>query len=251
MNKYIENLLPRLKRYSADLSRLENFVDLPWIFKDVNNIIHKYIFKRDGDLIISSNGIPNLGTWEYLSVAKSILINHISNPLLLRQFYVDSKIMVLQTDGSNENFILVNENLLDFKNAENYLKEMFEIKYKISKIQLLDGSYLEIEDFENSDNNKVYIEGCDVEDGILTTIDRERKFCINNSKITDIFMTSQYNTKQGLLTIENSYLVNSQIGKYAILNDKIAPDDKYKIGFLDYIYVKNGKVTTKKNYNNS
>ncbi len=52
MKAYLENLLPRIKQYSQSLDKKELFVDVPWVLIDPDLNQHKYIFKRDGQLII-------------------------------------------------------------------------------------------------------------------------------------------------------------------------------------------------------
>ena len=67
MNHYINNILPRLKEFSESLDRKEVFIDHPWVIVDDNLNQEKYIFKRNGDLIMSLNGQVTIGKWEYLS----------------------------------------------------------------------------------------------------------------------------------------------------------------------------------------
>ena len=65
MKLYLNNLLSRLKQYSENLDRKEIFIEIPWVIVDDNQNQQKYIFKRNGDLI----------KWEYLSAARSLLID--------------------------------------------------------------------------------------------------------------------------------------------------------------------------------
>ncbi len=51
-----------------------------------------------------------------------------------------------------------------------------------------------------------------------------------------------YNTNRGKITIEKQEGFNPAIGDFAYQNDTVAPDGKYKLGFLWYIFVKDGKI---------
>lgn len=62
---------------------------------------------------------------------------------------------------------------------------------------------------------------------------------VNEEKTKDIKYV-QYKTEYGLIEIEPTA---NRIGKKAYLDGKLAPDGKYKLGFLDSIIVKNGYIT--------
>ena len=132
MNKYLTNLIQRLKEFSANLDKIEFFVDVPWVIVDENLNQQKYIFKRNGDLIMSLNGQVNIGKWELLSAARSILIDRIQDKILLNQNFIDPAVMILKKDGFNdENLILANQILIPDLNVTEYLKQLYYQKNKI------------------------------------------------------------------------------------------------------------------------
>jgi hypothetical protein len=67
MKQYLNNLLPRIKQFSESLDKKESFIDTPWVIVDEDLNQQKYIFKRNGELIMSLNGQVSIGKWEYLS----------------------------------------------------------------------------------------------------------------------------------------------------------------------------------------
>ncbi|WP_026976694.1 hypothetical protein [Flavobacterium tegetincola] len=251
MKLYIENILPRIKEFSNSLDRKEVFVDIPWITIDENLAQHKYIFKRDGELVMSCNGQVNIGKWEYLSTAKSLLIDRNVDKILLNQYFVDPAIMVLQLDGPNTNFLLANEQVIPDFNVESYLKKLYYEKKNIKIISLTDGNAFELENFEGIYlDRKVTINGENVEDGLFKNANYPNKYIIKNSKIFKLLYDKDYNTDIGLLRVEQEFLYNTpSTGDNVYLNNNAAPDGKYKVGFMNYIYVLSGKITSKKNYN--
>lgn len=249
MNLYLENLLPRIKQYSKDLDHQEIFVDISWITIDENQKQYKYIFSRNGDLIMSSNGQVKIGKWEYLSGAKSLLINRIDDKILVNQYFVDSAIMALKLDGVNENFILANENIIPDFNVSSYLQKLYWKKNNIGAINLQNKSILEIADFDDGIfNNSVLINGESVADGTLEQLNTGKKYEIINSRINRVLIDKIYKSDKGDLVIEYESYIGYRSGDIVKMNGNPAPDDKYKIGFMKYLYVKNGRVVTKKTY---
>ena len=126
MKLYLSNLLPRLQEYSLSLDKKEVFVEKPWVIVDENLNQQKYIFRRDGELIMSLNGTVKIGSWEYIAAAKSLLINRIQDKILLNQFFIDPAVMVLKKDGfKDENLIMANEILIPDLDVTTYLKKIY------------------------------------------------------------------------------------------------------------------------------
>src|SRR5690625_2626021 len=99
MKLYLSNLLPRLKQFSQSLDQIELIVDQPWVFIDNNLNQQKYIFKRNGELIMSYNGSVTVGQWEYISSARSLLIDRKTDKILLNQNFINNAVMILKRDG--------------------------------------------------------------------------------------------------------------------------------------------------------
>ena len=100
---------------------MEIFVEKPWVIIDENQNIQKYIFKRNGELIMSLNGQVTVGRWEYLSSAKSLLIDRVQDKMLLNQNFIDPAVMILKKDNLyDDSLILANEILLPDLNVMNY-----------------------------------------------------------------------------------------------------------------------------------
>lgn len=249
MNLYIENLLPRLRQYGQDIDRKELFIEIPWITIDKDQKQHKYIFKRNGELIMSSNGQVNIGTWEYLSTSKSLLIDRNVDKILLKHYFVDYAVMVLRLDGdTNNKFILANELIIPDFNIEDHFREIYYKRHNIKPIKLKDGTFLEMLNYQGSETDvQVTIDGENVPDGIF---DAEtyypKKYQIRNSFIARVLEDKEYMTDKGVLSVEQKQFHSPYLGDTVMMNGEPAPNGKYKIGFLKYLYIKDGKISSKK-----
>jgi hypothetical protein len=108
MKEYISNILPRIANFSQSLDKKELLVDQPWTAIDEQSF-HQYIFKRDGKLIISVNSNVQIGSWEYISPAESLLIVTDDNKTLLKLSFFNNAVLILQRPGNSEEpWILLN-----------------------------------------------------------------------------------------------------------------------------------------------
>lgn len=119
---WLKNLLPRLESISKSLDQQELFIDQPWIFTDESGNRHQYIFLRSNELVLSVNGSVIMGTWKYISAAKSLLIDTTVEKLLLKHAFIDEGVLILKKDGPADiPFILVNERVIPDLNLQEYL----------------------------------------------------------------------------------------------------------------------------------
>ena len=244
MNHYINNILPRLKEFSESLDRKEVFIDHPWVIVDDNLNQEKYIFKRNGDLIMSLNGQVTIGKWEYLSAARSLLIDRIQDKILLNQNFIDPAVMILKKDGfKDENLILINEILLPDLNAVGHLKKLFYRKSNIAVRQLKSGEFLELYNFDGVvTGHNVTIEGSPVSDGYFELASSKTKYLIEGSKIKKVMELEDYDTDKGQLVVEQQEYYSAAKGDSVFQNGSPAPDGKYRIGFMKHLIVENGII---------
>jgi len=244
MKDYINNLIPRLRGFSASLDKKELFIEMPWVVVDNDLNQQKFIFRRDGELIMSLNGQVTIGKWEYLSAAQCLLIDRIKDKVLLNQEFIDPALMILKKDGfKDENFIMVNERLIPDLNVFNYLKRLYDHKFKISTVQLNDGRILEISDYQGYVNsNLVSINGDQIDDCELVKANNFIKYLIRDSRLMSVYYMIQYKTNRGEILIEQRVREFRSKGDSVFQDSLPAPDGKYKLGFLSHIEVKDGKV---------
>jgi len=243
MKHYILNLIPKLKQFSENLDRKEVFCEFPWVIIDENLNQQKYIFKKDGSLIMSLNGAVTIGKWEYLSAAKSLLIDRITDKILLNQNFIAPAVMVLKKDGlKDDNFILVNQQLLPNLNAQEYLQKLYYEKNNIVVKKLKTGQYLELNNYKGYPVDAIAtINGVPVEDATIH-VDTDKKYQIKNSKVAKVLVDTTYNTNKGIISIEQTEFFAPAVGDLVFQNDQLANDGKYRLGFLNSITVKDGRI---------
>jgi hypothetical protein len=241
MIKYVSNIIPRIKAFSESLDRMEIFLEAPWVMIDENGNQQKYIFRRNGELIMSMNGTVTIGRWEYISAAKSLLINRVKDTILLNQDFVDHAVMILRLDGRDESkFILANDNVIPDLDVAKYLKELYYTRNEIRIVETTDGVKLEVADAYYN-YLAVSIDGIAVPDGIMN-YQPKRRIIVEKGCIKKILLKTEYKSDKGIIEIESDANSVIQSGDLVFLNEAPAPDGKYRIGLFNSVVVLNGRV---------
>jgi len=124
MWQYIKNIIPRIQQFSGKLDHVESFVDKPWILIDEDENTHEYVFLRDHRLILSVNGKAIQGNWELLPTGK-LLINRVTDQVLLEHAYIDEGILLLKISGGKDlPFMLINEKVITDRDPVKYLQRV-------------------------------------------------------------------------------------------------------------------------------
>ncbi|GAB2549315.1 hypothetical protein [Rufibacter soli] len=214
MKTFISDLIPKLKRYSHNLDNLTLLTDKHWVIIDEIDLAKNvYIFRKNGQLIISQNGKVEKATWEYLG-NNSILIDRDQDSYLFRHGFFDENVLALKVDGKEEYAFMINENSYEgeinsFEKITNFLK----LKYLDSNT----GSF------------------------IINSINLELN---NHNKIAPKVKVEKYTTSKGIIEIETEGIYNTvSIGNPVYTNKNPTPNGKYKIGFLFYIHIKDGLIS--------
>jgi hypothetical protein len=246
MKVYLKNLVKQLKNYSLTLSKSSILTDKPWAMIDDEIEMQKLIFKKDKELIMSKNGIVTIGKWDYFSEAKSLLIDRIENKILCKEEFIDEAILILKLDGTEDRyFTLANENLIPDLDINEYLKKLRTDKLNLAFVEISDGRVLEI---SRSDpygpillGQLCFIDGSEAPDGIYLT-QKGSRFHVFDHRLRKITTMYKYFTKERQEVIieqgNSSYALDDQV----FINSELAPDGKYKFGFMKTIVVKNGRI---------
>ncbi len=147
MQTFISDIIPQIQRFSQKLDDLTILTNQHWVVVDeIDKSKNVYIFRKNNELLISSNGEVEKGRWEYLG-NNSLLIDKKDKSYLFKHGFFDENILALKIDGRNEYAFLVNENkydgelnsfnrVIDFL-SRNYLnpaiQKTIEAKYEIEK----------------------------------------------------------------------------------------------------------------------
>jgi hypothetical protein len=248
----IGEVLPNIKEYTESLSRKAIFVNQPWVIVNSNGgNTEKLIFKKNGELVMSHNGKVEVGKWEYLTVANSLLIDRNKDKVLLNQEFVDEAIMIMSYDGNADKFfVLANENIITDLNVERYLRNLFYSNNNVAVIQTKDNKKYEIAcksfDQEIRIDDIVFYNMTRVND-VEFTSKNDVKYYVRDGKVFKKSEKKNIKTKSGeLLEIESFYYNypynNIRKGDIVKIGNNKAPDGVYKLGFLRKITVRNGIV---------
>lgn len=112
MKTYLFDTFNRYKRFSEELDAKTILCNKSWwVFNDNGNK-EVYIFQNDGTLIISIKGRVSYSTWKYISANQSIIITSDEQSYMVIPAFVDSNILALQVDGTDEYAFLIDEQRL-------------------------------------------------------------------------------------------------------------------------------------------
>lgn len=84
-----------------------------WVVIDtIDKTKNVYIFRKNNELLVSSDGEVEKGRWEYLG-NNSLLIDKKDKSYLFKHGFVDENVLALKIDGREEYAFMVNENKYD------------------------------------------------------------------------------------------------------------------------------------------
>ena len=108
MKAYLMSLPKSLEGISDRLNVRSLLCAKTWVvFHEEKKVI--FIFQKDGSLIVSQNGVASKGKWEYIKPNKTILVEAVDVMLLLHPTFVDDVLFILQQDGTDGYFVLIDE----------------------------------------------------------------------------------------------------------------------------------------------
>jgi hypothetical protein len=257
MQNYVLNLLPRLREFNQTLDKKEILIDQPWVLTGDHSGKQQFIFRRNGQLIQSVNGHAEMGTWEYIAAAKSLLIQSDSTNLLLNHAFFDKGVLLLRKDGSEEApWMLANEHIIPDLDVEKYLKNLIGAKDKLGWLQLTSGEEMEFDNPFSSgiqEGAGVRMDGMEVPNG--TYISSDDKLCleVSNSSVTRLYIKNDYLTDKGTITIQEISNQGPPLkkGLKVWLGQQPAPTNRYTFEdeqvLVKYVDVENGVIIKVKN----
>jgi len=211
MKTFLSDIFPKIQRYSEKLDNLTLLTNQHWVSIDgllSNKTV--YIFRSNNELLVSTNGKVEKAKWEYLG-NKSLLIDKKTESYLFKHGFFDENILALKVDSSEEYAVFVNENKYD--GELNSIERVFDF---------LKRKYLE--------------------PSIKSTIENTTRQVFNPIQ-TKIKPFGVFKTDKGDINVELNFkgaipAMNNKVFK----NDVLAKDGKYKLGFMNYIVIRNGII---------
>lgn len=215
MKTFFSDIIPKIQLFSQKLDNLTLLTNQHWVMIDeLNNDKIVYIFRTNNELLLSKNGKVEKAKWEYLG-NNSLLIDTNEESFLFKHGFFDENILALKIDNKNEYMFLINENKYDGElNSIDRVIDFLTTKYVEPKTKK------------------------SIEETTGLRLSQP-----NVKKEIELFLSS-HNTSEGLLEIEQTHELYLDIrpGRKAYLNGDQAPDGKYKIDFMFYVHIKDGKV---------
>jgi len=109
MRTFIADIIPSIQRYSQRLDDLTRLTNQHWVsLGEINDAKKVYIFRTNGQLLISKDGLVDKGSWEYLG-NQSLLLDTTEGSYLLKHGFFDENVIALKLDSSNAYAFFVNE----------------------------------------------------------------------------------------------------------------------------------------------
>ena len=108
MKTFILDTFNKYKRLSKELDAKTILCNKSWQVFNNSGEKEIYIFQEDGSLIISTNGKAIIAKWSFITANDTVLISHNGSSYLMKPFFNDDNLFVLQLDGTNEySFLLM------------------------------------------------------------------------------------------------------------------------------------------------
>lgn len=213
MKTFISDLIPKLKQFSQKLDDLALLTNQHWVVvDDISNNKNVYIFRANNDLLISQNGKVEKAKWEYLG-NNFLLIDRKDESYLFKHGFFDKNILALKVDSKEEYAFLINENKYDGElNSIERVLDFLKKTYLDSPIE----KFIEVK----IDSPKV---------------DTPLKIVLVSHK-----------SNKGILEFEQTHkeYLDLDYGQKVFLEGKPAPNGKYRLDFLRYIHIKEGRITS-------
>ena len=214
MDKYIKNLLPRLKQYGKKLNKIEDFVDKTWVLYEPGKSFQSFRFMRKNKLLITVSGIVQEHEWDYLPPDSLYIKRGAANGIMYRQAFLLDSLFVMQVEGVEFNPVLFyNESKIPDGDVYKYLKK------KYASINNYGTIGTDIKYFYSSDYGQELVVGAKVFDEEFQVV-KDKKISINSRYIT---------ISNGVVSrIEYFYYVSSNKGKIKLSSSYRSPDGLVK-----------------------
>ena len=136
MKYYFSDIVPKIQKFSRRLDEDTLLLNHNWIaFNDTSDIKVTYIFRKNGELIISEKGIGKKAKWENLGNQR-LLIEQDGDYLLFNNSFYDESILVLNLDDTTTYAFFLNETKIgiSFKSI-NQIDHYLNARYKLKEDQ--------------------------------------------------------------------------------------------------------------------
>jgi len=202
MKTFLTDIFPRIQRFSENLDNITLLTNKHWVSIDNISSTKTVFIFRTNNELLVSTNGIVARERWEYLGNKSFLINMNSQCYLLKHSFFDGNIMALKIDSKEEYAVFVNENRYD--GELNSIDRVFDF---------LRRNYIHSTDGKSTGP-------------------------INNPKVL-----VPYKTDKGEIEVLQKFLnVAPDIGNEVFQNGKPISNGKFRMGFMWYLYVENGKI---------
>jgi hypothetical protein len=137
MKTFISDIFLKIQRFSQELNDLTLLTNPHWVL--IDDILENktvYIFRKNNELVVSTNGKVERAKWEYLGNS-SLLIDKDTKSYFFKQGFYDDEVLAIRVDGSEEYVVFINEKKYNEGfNTINKVVELLKEKYLDPKLKL-------------------------------------------------------------------------------------------------------------------
>lgn len=206
MQKYIQNLIPRLRAYGKQLNKIEEFVDKTWVLEDKSGIF-TYRFKRNGVLRKTINGDIQDLRWELEGTDAISIIDPVSHRgEMFRHGFVLDGLLIVQKEGTRSMpIIFYNEAVVTDGDVAEYLLNAFIRKENLQRVEDSKGYFYK----RSSDTQDISV-GSEVYSKDLSPIEydiiklRGKTIYIEQGKIKSIIYHVKIKADVGYVNVSSS-----------------------------------------------
>lgn len=109
MKTYLLNIPRRLKLFNNVLNAKTHLINKSWRVLNDDEVTESYFFKENGEIIISQNGMAQIGKYEILPIGKILVSVSEKNYILRPTVTEDKSILGFQLDGTEQYSLLLDE----------------------------------------------------------------------------------------------------------------------------------------------
>lgn len=109
MKSFVLSIPDRIKRSYNALDVKTDLCRTSWEVFNNEGMKQVFIFKKDGNLLISTKGNVVCSSWEYLSINQSVLIKVDDKISMYCPTFVDDVVLVMKKDGTDEYVCMIDE----------------------------------------------------------------------------------------------------------------------------------------------
>ena len=122
-SNFLNNIIPRLRRFAQVIEVKEALVDKVWVIYGDTDLI-EYEFERSGEIAVTKNGTTHDGSWKIMGSGRLRIKTDFTNNTLEYNFSVPG-ILVMQIAGrQNSPFLLYDHKVVKNGNIERHLVQL-------------------------------------------------------------------------------------------------------------------------------